>query len=140
MPKKIPILKVPMASSRLSARTDKIFLNTNSELDDVSKELQAFLDYVAGKDSEDSFIKKLQAAVKEAKKNREWRHEFMTLLMRDQENIEKGREEGRKEGITAMIENALESTKNIKQTSLILKIDEEQVRKIANDMGIHVND
>lgn len=140
MPKKIPILKVPMASSRLSARTDKIFLNTDSELDDVSKELQAFLDYVAGKDSEDSFIKKLQAAVKEAKKNREWRHEFMTLLMRDQENIEKGREEGRKEGITAMIENALESTKNIKQTSLILKIDEEQVRKIANDMGIHVND
>ena len=56
--------------------------------------------------------------------------------MRDQENIEKGRAEG----ITAMIKNALESTKNIKQTSLILKIDEEQVRKIANDMGIHVND
>ena len=58
--------------------TAKILLNTDSELDDVSKELRAFLDYVAGKDSEDSFIKKLQAAVKEAKKNREWRHEFMT--------------------------------------------------------------
>jgi len=29
-------------------------------------------------------------AVKEAKKNREWRHEYMTLLMRDQKNIEKG--------------------------------------------------
>ena len=62
----------------LNDGTAKIFLNTDSELDDVSKELRAFLDYVAGKDSEDSFIKKLQAAVKEAKKNREWRHEFMT--------------------------------------------------------------
>ena len=29
-------------------------------------------------------------AVKEAKKNREWRHEYMTLLMRDQENQEIG--------------------------------------------------
>ena len=34
----------------------------------------------------------------EAKKNREWRREYMTLLMRDQENIEKGRKEGRREG------------------------------------------
>lgn len=30
----------------------------------------------------------------EAKKNREWRHEYMTLLMRDQENIEKGIKKG----------------------------------------------
>ncbi len=72
----------------------KIFLNTESELDDVSKELRAFLDYVAGEKPDDSFVKKLEEAVKEAKKNREWRHEYMTLLMRDQENIEKGREQG----------------------------------------------
>ncbi len=30
--------------------------------------------------------------MQEAKKNREWRHEYMTLLMRDQENVEKGEE------------------------------------------------
>lgn len=29
--------------------TTKVFLNTDSELDDVSKELRTFLDYVAGK-------------------------------------------------------------------------------------------
>jgi hypothetical protein len=34
----------------------------------------------------------LEEAVKEAKKNREWRHEYMTLLMRDQENVKKGEE------------------------------------------------
>lgn len=53
-------------------------------LDDISKELKVFLDYVAGKKTEDSFIKKLDDAVKDAKQNREWRHEYMTLLMRDQ--------------------------------------------------------
>ena len=74
--------------------TTKIFLNTAGKLDDVSKELKAFLDYVAGKKSDDDFVKKLEEAVKEAKKNREWRHEYMTLLMRDQENMEKGMEKG----------------------------------------------
>ena len=43
-------------------------------------------------------MRKLEDAVREAKRNREWRHEYMTLLMRDLENLEKGREEGRKEG------------------------------------------
>ena len=72
----------------------KIFLNADSTMDDVSEELRAFLDYVAGKKTEDAYTKRLDKAVKEAKKNREWRHEYMTLLMRDQENLEKGREEG----------------------------------------------
>ena len=35
---------------------------------------------------------RLEEAVKEAKKNREWRHEYMTLLMRDQENVKIGEE------------------------------------------------
>lgn len=37
-------------------------------------------------------MERLEEAVKEDKKNREWRHEYMTLLMRDQENVEKGEE------------------------------------------------
>ena len=31
--------------------------------------------------------------------SREWRHEYMTLLMRDQENMEKGIEQGIKQGM-----------------------------------------
>jgi hypothetical protein len=59
---------------------------------DIIRELKAFLDYVAGQKPEDSYVEKLEEAVKEAKKNREWRHEYMTLLMRDQENQEIGEE------------------------------------------------
>ena len=72
----------------------KIFLNAKGTLDDVSDELKAFLDYVAGKKPKDAYVERLEEAVKEAKRNREWRHEYMTLLMRDQENVEKGREQG----------------------------------------------
>lgn len=53
--------------------------------------------------AEDNFVRRLAEAVEKAKKNREWRHEYMTLLMRDQENIEKGIEKGRLEGRAAEI-------------------------------------
>lgn len=81
-------------SLSLGDETTKIFLNADSNMDDVSKELRAFLDYVAGKKPEDTYVKKLEEAVKKARLNKEWRHEYMTLLMRDRVNIEKGREEG----------------------------------------------
>lgn len=73
---------------------EKIFLNADGQKDDVGSELKAFLDYVAGRESDDPFIKKVENAVRNGKKNREWRREYMMLMMRDQENIEKGREEG----------------------------------------------
>ena len=83
--------------------TAKIFLNTESEMEDTSRELRAFLDYVAGKKTEDSFVQKLEDAVKKARQNREWRREYMTLLMRDQENQEKGKEIGMEIGIYEVI-------------------------------------
>ena len=61
---------------------------------DVNQKLTAFLDYVAGKKSDDSFVQKLENAIKIAKQNREWRHEYMTLLMRDQENVKIGEKRG----------------------------------------------
>ncbi len=96
-------------SVTLGDHTVKIFLNADGEMDDVSGELKAFLDYVKGREPEDDFVKRLEEAIKEAKKNREWRHEYMTLLMRDQENIEKGMERGKIEGrVEEIIETGFE--------------------------------
>ena len=81
-------------SVSLKDGTTKIFLNAKGTMDDVSPGLKAFLDYVAGKKPADPFVEELEEAVKNARKNREWRHEYMTLLMRDQENIEMGMEKG----------------------------------------------
>ena len=74
--------------------TTKIFLNTAGDRNDVSNELRVFLEYVSGKKSDDSFIRELEEAVEEARKNRKWRHEYMTLLMREQESEERGLEKG----------------------------------------------
>lgn len=94
-------------SISLGDSTAKIFLNANGTQNDVSKELKAFLDYVAGRKSEDSFVEKLEEAVKEAKRNREWRHEYMTLLMRDKANEKKGIERG-EEMMLALIQRLVE--------------------------------
>lgn len=40
---------------------------------------------MAGKDSGDSYARGLQEAVEKARKNREWRYVYRTLLMNDQE-------------------------------------------------------
>ena len=78
----------------LGDETTKIFLNALGTMDDISPELKAFLDYVAGKKPTDPFVDELEEAVKNARKNREWRHEYMTLLMRDQENVKIGEKRG----------------------------------------------
>ena len=52
---------------------------------------------------DDPFIQELEAAVADARKDREWRHEYMTLQLRDQENREIGREEGRVESLNNLL-------------------------------------
>ena len=72
----------------------KIFLNAKGIMDDVSDELKVFLDYVAGRKPKDEFVDKLEEAVQKAKKNRKWRHDYMTLMMRERINYEKGQKHG----------------------------------------------
>lgn len=70
--------------------------STKGKLDDVSPELKRFLDFV-GKNKVskgDSFIETLDRKVKEAKKNTQWRHEFMMLLTIEDKKFAEGRAEG----------------------------------------------
>lgn len=78
------------SSIEMGDETVNIFLNARGVADDVSPRLKAFLDLVAGKHSDDEYVKRIEAAVDEAKKSREWRKEYMTLMMRDEEMVEKG--------------------------------------------------
>jgi len=84
---------------QLGDGTTKIFLNASGTTDDVSGDLKSFLDYLSGKEvSGNPFVDALDTAVQRARADDEWRREYMTLYMRDRENLEKGRAEGREEG------------------------------------------
>lgn len=84
----------------LGDETTKIFLNTKGTMDDIDHNMKEFLSYV--ENSTDAFaaktssllIKEIHQKVTEIKQSREMEVEYMTLLQRDRENIELGREEG----------------------------------------------
>ena len=91
-------------SLALGDETTKIFLSTKGEMDDVDAEMKEFLAYI--ENSTDAFaaqaasslVKEIHKRVTEVKQNKDMEVEYMTLLQRDRENIELGREEGHREG------------------------------------------
>ena len=84
--------------------TTKIFLNTKGTVPDVDEDMQEFLSYVENttdafaKQALSPLIQEIHRRDKEVKESKEMEVEYMTLLQRDRENIELGREEGREEG------------------------------------------
>lgn len=88
----------------LGDEATKIFLCAGGTADDVSIEMKNFLNWLTtGRTGESKFVKKLEDAVEHARKHEEWRTEYMTLQMRDNEMKEKGRKEERIESIRNML-------------------------------------
>ncbi len=69
-------------------------------------------------------IKDIQKKVAEVNQSKEMEVEYMTLLQRDRENIELGREEGLAEGLKQGLDRGLEQglQKGTNQTTEILKL------------------
>ena len=63
-----------------------------------NEQLDEFLAYLRDGIPTGAFTEQLEDAASVGRRNKEWRRIYMTLLMRDQENLQKGREEGREEG------------------------------------------
>lgn len=69
----------------------------------------------------------------------EYSYEEDIQVKQEEARIE-GIEQGVKQGIEQMVVNALTTTKNVGQTALILHLDENDIRKIAEDQNIPIND
>jgi hypothetical protein len=106
--------------------TTKIFLNASGTLNDVSKELKEFLNYIAGSKPAGKFTHKLENAVQKAKQNRKWRHEYMTLYMRDLENMETGMEKA----LISMVVRKIRKGKDIDTIAYELNEDKDRIGTI----------
>ena len=121
---------------KLEDGTMKIFFNTKDYAKADDAEIREFLRYVNGEYSENSFVKKLDTRVKQVKENMEWRAEYMTLLMREQEireeafekGINKGKAEGRAEEKAETIAKMYKNGISITDIAKILEITEEEVK------------
>ena len=80
---------------RLGDETVKVFLNPISEMEDIGQELRNFLTYIAKGIPVDDFTRELEHEVEEARQNRGWEEEYMTLQMIKRECYNEGKAEGK---------------------------------------------
>lgn len=123
----------------LNDGSHKIFLSTKGELDDVSKELKYFLDYIDGKEPEDSLMCEIDSEVHTIKQCDEWRRDYMTLAFEMENKLkegieigrEEGREEGRTEGKVEAVIGMLKEKLSVEMISRITKLTVEQITEIG---------
>ena len=78
----------------LGDESTKIFLCAGGDANDVSDDMKEFLEWLTtGKTGQCELVNNLDHAIQKARDHEEWRLEYMTLLMRDQEMMKKGRNE-----------------------------------------------
>lgn len=94
-------IEVPELS--LDDETYKVFLSTVGTVGPASPLLKELLQYIGGGKPRTPFCQKLDGAVVKARESKEWRVEYMSLLLRDKENQEIGKAEGIEIGIKSII-------------------------------------
>lgn len=118
-------------SIKLIDDTHKIILNTKGIMKDLSDELIDFLKYIEdsndkiAENSKGSLVKNIHNKVIKVKNDTNVEVEFMTLLERDREKIEEGRQQGREEG--------REEGKEEGKAELLLKLLTKKFKEIPQD-------
>ncbi len=109
---------------------NKLFLSTKGEIDDISKPLKNFLDYVDGREPADELMQEIDAEIGVAKRCDEWRRDYMTFALELEKYQEYGEAKGREEGRTKDIRNLME-TMNLtaRQAMKALKIPSDEYEK-----------
>lgn len=78
----------------LNDGTVKIFFNTGGRKGKINKDAESILKFIESNKTEDDFTEKLAQEVQKIKENKEWRVEYMTLLMREREKYREGEIKG----------------------------------------------
>ena len=119
----------------LNDEAQKIILNTKGIMKDLSEELLEFLAYVEDSTadtvnhSQGSLVKNIHKKVQEVKNDISMEVEFMTLLERDREKIEEGKDEERKLTIMKQYNKGL----SIEYIAEINEFDVEYVRDVVKN-------
>ncbi|MFI3202316.1 MAG: Rpn family recombination-promoting nuclease/putative transposase [Eubacteriales bacterium] len=129
---------------RLEDGATKIFLNTKGMLgrESISEDLRAFLEYIEGNESENSFVRKLIEEIIEVKNNEKLRGDYMNQVVRDRLNRNAGYSEGMSQGISQgisqervrgiieLIRRKHAKGLTIEQISEHLELEESYVKKV----------
>ena len=121
----------------LNDGTQKLILNTKGIFADVRPELKRLLNFIDGRQPEDTFTRDLSEAVESAKRNEKWRLDYMTLQMaydeKYREGLETGIQQGIERGITTSARRMLSSGKySDSEISEITGLSKEQIQALKS--------
>ena len=107
----------------LGDETTKVFINATGTADGVSDEMKKFLDYLQGKGSHNDFTRHIDDEVTKARAHEEWRLEYMSLFLRDQDMRAEGRVQEAAENAKRLFENG--ASYQLVRDSIVNLTDEE---------------
>ena len=124
-----------------------VILSARGEKDDIDPEMRAFLRYLenssdeVAEESGSELVRRIHAKVCAVKQNRVREAEYMKLLERDRENQEKGRREGRAEGLRqGELLKTIQITRSViqqgKPLDILIQIAEEDTWMIETIAGL----
>ena len=80
----------------------KVFINTKGTVGEVSEDFKKLMTYFnsseLNEDNTTGLTADIHKALQDARENKDWGHDYMTLEMIKRECLEEGRKEGKKEG------------------------------------------
>ena len=114
----------------------KLFLSTKGKMDDISKPLQRFLDYVDGHAASDELLREIESAVDEAKHCETWREEYSMLSMDHYTYWKEGVAEGRAEGKAEVVIQMLRKHLSLEMIAEVTNFTVEEVKAIAKEHAL----
>jgi len=117
----------------------KLFLSTKGTQNDVSKPLQAFLDYIDGQEATDELLRDIDDAVHEVKHCEAWKEEYSMLSMDHYkywkecmaEGIAEGLAQGKAEGKAEVVIQMLQERLSLEMIARLTKLTVEQIKEIG---------
>ena len=94
------------------------------------------MDFLKNGQISDTYTESLKDEITEVKVSEEWRRRYMKLLIRDQENIEIGKELGELSTCVRQVKNNLERF-SADQLASLLGFDQATIQKIIDSIQIH---
>ena len=126
----------------------KLFLSTKGTQNDVSKPLQAFLDYIDGQEATDELLRDIDDAVHEVKHCEAWKEEYSMLSMDHYkywkegvaegiaEGLAQGKMEGKAEGKTEVVIEMLRKQLSLEMIAEVTSFTVEEVKSIAKEHAL----
>ena len=124
-------------SLKLKDDSVKIMINPyGNDTKQFGKGFAALMDFLKNGQISDTYTESLKDEITEVKVSEEWRRRYMKLLIRDQENIEMGKELGELSTCVRQVKNNLERF-SADQLASLLGFDQATIQKIIDSIQIH---